>query len=350
MKIQPGIITLARESRGYTQKQLAELIGVEQGTLSKVEKGLLEPSDGLVDQLCHRLYYPKDFFIQETLIRIRGHYRKKITIPAQEFRTVEAIMTILERHFMLLQDAVDLPAANIPKWDVLENGSPEMAAIYVREHWRIPKGRIDDVARLLESQGIIIIHADLGSLDGLSTFSETQQPLLFLNRRKSADRQRYTMAHEMGHFTLHWGKVIGEDRDIEKEANEFASEFLMPTRDIGYLLTKLNIEKLAELKRYWKTSMQSIIMKAKKLDLLTYNQSNYLFKQFSALGYRTAEPEMFAPDQPTIIRDIVNLYVNELGYSKAELAHILKLTVSDLEETYFDKAAPRFKISFGRAA
>ena len=325
--------------------QLAELIGVEQGTISKIEKGLLDPSNDLFKSLCDKLSYPESFFTQEPFIRVRGHYRKKISLPVSKFRPCEALMTIVERHFTLLHDAVDLPYPNIPTWDLDQDGTAELAAIHVRELWRVPKGRIENLSRLLETNGIVVISMDLIDLDGLSAFSETGQPILFLNKRSPADRQRFTLSHELAHFVLHWGKKISEDRDTEKEADEFASEFLMPTRDIEYMLIKLNLEKLADLKRYWKTSMQSIVMKAKSLGLLTYNQSNYLFKQFSALGYRKEEPELFAVEQPTVFRDIINMYVGDMGYSKQELSDLLKVSVDDLDRTYFDKVTPLFKVT-----
>ncbi len=345
MRVQPSTIVLARESRRLTQIQLAELIGVEQGTISKVEKGLLEPSETLLNSISRKLKYPENFFTQEPFSRVKGHYRKKITLPVNVFKPCEAIMTITERHFTLLHDAVDLPHPNIPLWDVEKDGSAELSATYVREYWRIPKGRIENLTRLLELNGIVVIAMDLFDLDGLSTFSETRQPVLFLNKRVSSDRQRFTLAHELAHFVLHWGKIIDDSRDTEKEANEFASEFLMPTRDIEYLLIKLNIDRLADLKRYWKTSMQSIVMKAKKLGLLTYNQSNYLFKQFNALGYGKGEPELFPPEQPTIFKDIIGMYINDMGYSKQELGSLLKITVEDLDSMYFDKVVPLFRIT-----
>ncbi|MET3125460.1 Zn-dependent peptidase ImmA (M78 family)/DNA-binding XRE family transcriptional regulator [Arcicella rosea] len=338
MKIRPETIVLARESRSYTQKELANLLGVEQGTISKIEKGLLEPSDSVIQNISDKLDYPLSFF-SEPLIRVQGLYRMKLSMPVSKFKACEAKMTIIERHFTKLHDAVELPDINIPSWDIDKNGSPEMAAIFVRERWRIPKGRIDNLTKILEDNGIVIIMLDLGDLDALSTFSETRQPLIFLNKRRTSDRLRYNLAHELGHFVLHWGQIVLEDRDKEQEANEFASEFLMPMRDIESQLTRLTQDKIIELKRYWKTSMKAIVRKAYTLGTLTKDQYYYLNKQFNYMGYAKGEPELFPAEKETLFSEIISIYINELNYSKEQLSELLNTNVSELESLYFGKTS-----------
>jgi GAF domain-containing protein len=72
---------------------------------------------------------------------------------------------------------------------------------------------------------------------------------IFVNTRSCQTRQRFTIAHELGHFVLHRGQQAGFqcDKDavhlglgesaaiereaaaIEREADEFASHLLMPS-------------------------------------------------------------------------------------------------------------------------
>jgi Zn-dependent peptidase ImmA (M78 family)/DNA-binding XRE family transcriptional regulator len=340
MNIKPETIVLARESRGYTQKDLANLLGVEQGTISKIEKGLLQPNESFIYNISERLDYPIEFF-NETMLRVQGLYRMKISMPVSQFKTCEAKMTIVERHFSKLHDAVELPEPNIPSWDVDENGSPESGSIFLRERWRIPKGRIDNLTKLLEDNGIVVIPLDLGDLDALSTQSETGQPIIFLNKRRTSDRLRFNLAHELGHYVLHWGQKVSEDRDKEAEANQFASEFLMPTRDIESQLTRLNQDKIIELKRYWKTSLKAIVRKAYNIGTLTKDQYYYLNKHYNYLGYAKGEPELFPAEKPALFSEILNLYVNELNYSKAQLAQLLNISILELESLYFGKVAIR---------
>jgi Zn-dependent peptidase ImmA (M78 family) len=60
--------------------------------------------------------------------------------------------------------------------------------------------------------------------------------LLFVNSRQAAVRQRFTLAHEFGHWRLRHASVIDRPADVfggthdpsEVAANYFAAEFLMP--------------------------------------------------------------------------------------------------------------------------
>jgi hypothetical protein len=68
-----------------------------------------------------------------------------------------------------------------------------------------------------------------------------------------------------------------------------------------------------------------------------------LLKQFSALGYSKGEPELFPPEKPTFFNEILSLYINDLGYSKTELADLLKINVEELDSLYFDSHSIFFK-------
>jgi Zn-dependent peptidase ImmA (M78 family)/transcriptional regulator with XRE-family HTH domain len=341
------ILALARESRGYTQNQLSEFLKVEQGTISKIENGRLSANDELIKRIAEILDYPIDlFYDEERVIRVEGHYRKKISLPAKELKEYKSKMTFAERHINKLSDAVDLPDVRIPSWDIESDGDANEAAIFLRDYWKIPRGRIDDLCKIVEDNGIIIVPLDLGDMDALSTYSSKYNlPILYINKKRSADRIRFNIAHEVCHYVCHFGKKISADRDIEKEANTFASELLLPSKEILPHLTNLSIEKLADLKRYWRASMQSILYKAKSLGAITENQYHYLWKQMGYNGYRKKEPIDIQPDHPTLLREIFHTYLEDMNYSKEELSKILLLNSNDLESTYFG-ARPTPKFNF----
>ena len=350
------ILALTRESRGYTQTELSQLLNVEQGTISKIENGRLSINDELVEKVAQVLEYPLDlFYDEERVIRVEGHYRKKISLPIKQVKEYKSKMTLAERQINKLSDAVELPIPNIPSWDLESEGPIQEAAAHVREYWNIPRGRIEDLAKVIEDNGIIIVPLDLGDMDALSTYSAKYHlPLLYINKRRPADRIRFNLAHELCHYICHFGKKIpssSEERDIEKEANFFASELLLPSHEILPQLTNINIEKLAELKRYWKVSMQAILYKAKDLGTITQNQYYYLFKQMSSLGYRKKEPVDVPFDNPTLLGEVIQTYIDELGYTKQELADILFLSMQELEIIYFNaKPTPKIGVSRKRTA
>lgn len=96
-----------------------------------------------------------------------------------------------------------------------------------------------------------IVGEDLPGCEGALVPSDTKPRswAIMYDRKQNAGRRAYTIAHEFGHFVLH-RKLVDDDpdfdggfyctkeavehgagRDIEKEANEFAANLLMPLDD-----------------------------------------------------------------------------------------------------------------------
>jgi Zn-dependent peptidase ImmA (M78 family) len=165
-----------------------------------------------------------------------------------------------------------------------------------------------------------------------------------VNKNRPGDRDLFTKAHELFHIIAHFGKKVSEDRDVDKEANEFASEFLLPEKDIQQDLVKLNIAKLADLKRYWRVAMGAIIMKAKSCGAITQNQYEYLWKQMSALGYRMEEPIRTEEKKATLFQEILITYIDEFAYSKQELEKVLYFNADKIDDWYFNKRPNRLRI------
>ncbi|KVK53964.1 hypothetical protein BCY90_18835 [Agrobacterium deltaense] len=96
-----------------------------------------------------------------------------------------------------------------------------------------------------------VVAEDLPGCEGALVPGETKPRrwAIMYDRKQSAGRRAYTIAHELGHFVLHRNLVDddpdfdggfyctkeavehGAGRDIEKEANEFAANLLMPLDD-----------------------------------------------------------------------------------------------------------------------
>lgn len=343
-KVNYQLITIAREVEGYTQKEFANAIGIEQGTLSKIENGLIENfSAEILNKVSFVLDYPEDFFYQDwNPIRIEGHYRRKVSESVKAYKESKAKMTLAERHFNILTEHIDVPKANYPTWDIDSDGSVSLCAKHLRDFWRVPKGRIESVIELLETNGFVIIELDLGEMSGFSSFSNLGIPLIFLNKHLPADRFRLTAVHEAFHFILHHGQKISPDRDIEKEAFEGASEFLVPLHEISHQLSKLTLSKLADLKAYWKMSMQALLYKASKSELITENQSKYLWKQLSAAGYRKNEPIDFPREKPIVLREIFNTHTEDFKYTLDDLHKLLRF--NKVDEWYLNNT-PRLRVT-----
>jgi Zn-dependent peptidase ImmA (M78 family)/DNA-binding XRE family transcriptional regulator len=339
-KVNGSMIVLAREARGYTQIELAELLNIAQGTLSKIEQGILAPSQEILDALKEKLLYPTTFFEQQDKIYNPDliYYRRRIRVAKKQILKAEALMNIIRMNVERLLQNVDIPEINIINWDVDENGSPDQAAIFLRQKWGLPKGRIENLTKLAEDKGIIIVELDFGTekMDGISMFTTANQPIIFVNTNIPGDRQRLTIAHELGHLVLHLGKIIDIGRDEEKEAMKFAGEFLMPAKEFTKNYNNIDLRFLAQQKSYWLTSMAAILYRYKDLEMISDNQYKYLWQQMSALGYKQREPyELNVPkERPALVKEILDIHQQQLGYSKDEIATMLNLFKTDIDNLY----------------
>jgi hypothetical protein len=119
----------------------------------------------------------------------------------------------------------------------------------------------------------------------------------------SGDRQRFTVAHELGHLVLHTSRRGIPSKQAEDEAHRFAGAFLMPQERAREALEgNVTLREFAELKARWGVSIAALIMRAGQLELVDDARKTSLFKQLGARGWRTAEPVMVHAEQPALMR------------------------------------------------
>jgi len=336
----PNLVILARESRGLTQSDLADLLSVTQGKLSKIESGISQISKDEISSISKALNYPEHFFFQTDQVYGPGvtdlFHRKRQSISIRLLKKYHAIMQLRHMQVERLLKSVDIGTLNINQVDIdePEAPTPEEIAQMIRASWNLPSGPIDNVVSVIEDAGGIIIPCDFetNKIDAMSRWIYGMPPLFFINTRMPMDRIRFTLCHELGHIIMH----RLPNTNMENQADSFASEFLMPKRDIQSLLDNLSIEKLATIKKHFKVSMAAIVYCAKKLNKITENQARYLYAQLGMLGYKTKEPDWLEPnrEQPKLFYDLVKVHLDDLHYSEAELSRILLLNEAEFKESF----------------
>jgi Zn-dependent peptidase ImmA (M78 family) len=157
-------------------------------------------------------------------------------------------------------------------------------------------------------------------------------PLIFMNANQPKDRFRFSLAHEIGHLVCH--QTPHPEQEIE--ANRFASEFLMPTREIRNDFETHSLMRFMDLKMYWGTSMQSIIYKAWQIGSLSDRMYKYYMIEMSKRGFRTREPveATHLGENPTALRALINAHLSELHYSVDDLAELFGLQTEGVEMLY----------------
>lgn len=342
----PQMVILARESRGLGQKALAEALDVSQGTISKIETGLIPLSNEMIELLSEVLDYPPHFFRQEGGITGIGiaevFHRKRQNVPQRVLNKIYAQIEIRIKHISALLVSTEI-SSNVPKMDVDEyGGRVEEIARAVRAHWQMERGPVKDVTEVVEDAGGIIIPFDFETslVDAISRWVPKLPPLFFVNERIPKDRYRLSLAHELGHMVMHTYPTP----DIEDQAFRFATEFLLPERDVIMDLQDLSLPKLANLKRYWKVSMAALLKRAEELNTIKPNQARYLWSQMSKAGYKTREPIELdvSGEQPRLLHELIETHQKELEYSEDDLRMLLPLNDEELWAFYLqDPLHPR---------
>jgi len=346
------ILKLLRKSKNISQHEMCERIGVSQGNYSKIEHGLSEPSNDFIEKVSILFQVNPTFFFQDekAYAPYNPYHRSRSTLQVGDRDRVEAIANIYRIHISKLLEGVETPF-NLRPILVTESESSKAIARLTRRNFNLPKGPIDNLTKLLEDNGIFLVSYDFKTeaLDGFTIQgSKDIIPLIFINSTFPGERIRFTLAHELGHLIMHQQLEIEHNNIIEKEATDFASEFLMPEQDIiqdlRYLNTiKLNIETLIRLKIKWKVSMNALLKRAEDLNVFTKNQTKYIWMQMAQRGYRKKEPHPMPLEKPLLLNELIDTYKNDLQYSINDMIDLLKIT-QDTYFEYFDNERPRFRV------
>jgi Zn-dependent peptidase ImmA (M78 family) len=141
------------------------------------------------------------------------------------------------------------------------------------------------------------------------------------------DRQRFSIAHELGHLMLR-----PKGLDDEKAAHRFAAAFLVPEAAVKYELRGKRIDiclyELHLLKHKYGLSMQAWIYRAKDLGIISDERAAAIFKRFRALGRHKREPGGEIPlEWPMRFEILVNLALAEEAISKRRAEELLNKPV-----------------------
>ena len=330
--INPSMIALARESRGWTQRDLATAIRAAQGTVAKYELGAIPVPDYHVDALCRSLNYDRALFEQPGLLVGLGGdflYRKRAKLAMKKQRRVEAEANIRKLQVMRLlrgaavEERYPLPTLPLDEFPGHPGKAPAKAAQETRRAFRLPRGPVRNLTRVLENAGAIIFTVDFGTdlIDGTNIRLPGLPPLLFLNAKVAGERHRFNLAHELGHAVMHFSTA--STGDPEEEANAFAQEFLMPKEEIRSDLRNLNLAGAMRLKSVWGVSMAAIIRRAYELKEISEATYRRMFTQMGANNMRTVEPGPLPFEEPEAFSQLLELHRTKLGFSDDDMRRLL---------------------------
>jgi Zn-dependent peptidase ImmA (M78 family)/DNA-binding XRE family transcriptional regulator len=331
-------IRVRRKCLGLSLRDLAKKIDRSHTTVDKFEKGLLVPDSEVLIHLSEVLEIPL-----AALLRPSRHTReipegqisfrtKKITgkerirIEAETKDWLERYLTIEE--LSGIRRRFEMPDG-FPR-EVSSYDEVEMAADDLRKAWDLGDHPIDNLTSLLEDKGLKIgIIGGITKFDALCT-SFGDDLVILMRAGLTYTRQRFTLAHELGHCLL----IAKDGMDHEKVMHRFAGAFLVPSTralfELGSSRRHISIHELTLLKEKYGLSMSAWIYRASDLGILSADTHTRMRKEFSVLGLNRKEPgDEKAGDDPVSLESLVYRSLAEGIISISKAAELLNQNIGD---------------------
>lgn len=340
-------LDISRNTRGLTKRQLADKLEISERHLKNYENGTTCPDSLMIKKMASILNFPEVFF--------EGDDLEAIPTEAVSFRSLSRLTSAKKRmalaHARLIQVLAewieknfDLPDPDIPDAQEIMAGksiNPEACAELVRAHWGLGNEPISHLIGLLESKGILVFTFALNIRDvDACCLWNGKRPIIFLNVSKTAERCRFDAAHELGHLVMHkhgqsFSDTLSSENNIEKEANSFASSFLMPKESVLALAPQVpDLQSIIKLKKYYNVSAAALAYRLNDLDLMTewiYREVN---RQLSVRGKHN-EPDPSEYEKSLLLAKIFRLLKSE-GMNRYDLAKELNILPEEIDDWTFN--------------
>lgn len=287
--LDPDRIRIARARRGLTKADLARALGVTPRSITRYESG--EAPRDSAGMLSRVLEFPAEFFTAPGAPEIEVgvvSFRAARRATARHRGAAVAAGSIGIEIDRWISERFVLPPVDLP---MHPGEQPRLAARLVRAAWGLGTRPLPNAVQLAESRGVRVytLPPIAENVDAYSAWHD-DKPFAFLARRRSPEGMRFDVAHEIGHLVLHPAAAC-DDTTQEREANEFASEFLIPRDAIPeYLRPNASISEVLEVRDQFKVSAMAVAHAAHSAGRMTDWAYRNTCVELSGRGFRKGEP------------------------------------------------------------
>ncbi len=288
--------------RRWDQSTLADKARVSTATISNLELGRVAPTPDQIEHIAEALGYAPGFLTSELamLPTTRPWLRAYADASKREAdaRTSAATLAAEYIRYLGLKPLPDL----IPVFDsVLDEVAIEDAAMELRQLAQIDADAvITNALRAVERLGCVVLplESELGRHLGMSVRADQLPMVCVAKSDVPGDRQRWTVAHELGHLALHGNAAPPRDareaRRMESEAHRFAAAFLAPADPLIETLQtaggSVTLRTLGEVKAVWGVAIKALVHRFHEIGFIDADHARSLYKQISARKWTTEEP------------------------------------------------------------
>lgn len=324
-----------RRAHGLSLEELAAQMGgiVTKQALSKYETSKAMPSPIVLNKLAAVLNVKAAYFFADPNYEIKFiAYRRRSSLAVKEQARIESLVEhSLEERVRLQQLVGQRLSADMPvqQFQVESLEDAELAAQQLRTTWNLGRDPISNVTSMLEDRLVHVVEIDAHDhFDGISAVvSDDEQTIVaaavVAQRGRPGERQRLSLAHELGHLVL----TVDEQLDGEKAAFRFAGALLAPAdvlrSAIGSKRTVIGLEELLLYKRHFGISLQALLYRLRDLQIITEGHYKQWCMQVNKLGFRKHEPDELPPERPQWLRRNVLRLVAEGLLSEGEATEML---------------------------
>lgn len=272
-------IKSARALAGLSLRELSDRMDgiVSHNAITKYEQGLMMPDSKVLVALANALHVKADYFFRPYEVEVeRIEFRKKSRLSAKEVSSIkeEAIDSVsryieLEQFLHLESDFVN-PLQHL----LISSGKDvEKAVNTLVNVWKIGLNALPNVIELLEDKEIKVIELDVNEqFDGLSGWSNTNIPIIVVNKNFGVERKRFTALHELGHLLLVFDEKL-DNKTKEKLCHRFAGAMLIPEetflQELGKTRKSISVSELIAVKETYGIFIQAIMARARDLSVIS---------------------------------------------------------------------------------
>lgn len=325
-------LALARRRMGFTKVALAQQAQITTRALNGFENGEYPPSEATEGLIAEALGFPISFFYGDSLEELdeRGvSFRALKRMTASQKHSALAAGSFAYEINKWIDARFSLPSPNVPN---LHGETPSNAARIVRDEWGVGKLSISNMIHLVEANGVRVysLFENAKEVDAFSVWNGST-PFIFSNRLKSSAHRRFDIAHELGHLVLHrHGAPSGPV--AEREADQFASAFLMPSdtiKAIGYHIESL--DAVLQLKARWMVSPGALTRRLKDTGMISEWTYRSLCIEISQRGYRTSEPNDY-PHETSRVWQKITESLRATGQSLQSISEDIGIPYDELQK------------------
>lgn len=301
----PIKIKIARHRKHLSMEELATKMGhdaISKMSISKIERGLLKPSEKTLKAIAQACDVPVSFFYMSQVSISPMCFRYEKDIPSRKAKQIEAEFIHSIEECFAKEEMVNRTFSFVNPlqgYIVSTYEEAEEAAYRLRQHIVIGNHPIHSVYEMLDELGVMVLEVDVDSTEllGTSTIINNVQPVVIVNTRSctTTERKRFTALHELAHLILSI-HPIAEDQfrnertdvtlkcpTVERLCHHFASAMLISApslkRRLGDHRTELSIKELISIRNMYGISIAATVHRAHDLGIIPDVTYNSLFDE-----------------------------------------------------------------------